>query len=126
MYWKIDFWKFNINKIEILEEPLKVIKKLQDQNGLENSQVVFECELNKSNLPVEWLFNDTPISECFEPGSYIISQVDNKYTLTVPKCKLKDQGMFCLSIPKYQMKTKALLTVDGKWYVLTYLIRLIS
>lgn len=91
------------------------MKKLQDQDGLENTQVVFECELNKPNMPVEWLFNDLPIDKCFDSGCYIVSQIDNKYTLTLPKCQLKNQGMFALTVPSQNIKTKAMLGVDGNF-----------
>ena len=99
----------------IVEEPLAIKKKLQDQEGLENSQIIFECELNKPNIPVQWLFNDLPIENVFEPGTYLISQVDNKYTLTMPNAKLKAQGMFAITVPNSNLKSKAILTLDGKF-----------
>jgi hypothetical protein len=94
------------------EEPLKIVKKLQDQDGLENTQVVFECELNKPNVPVEWLFNDLPVEKVLPADAYIITNTDHKYTLTLPKVTLKMQGMFTCEIPKANLKTKALLNIE--------------
>lgn len=103
--------------ITVLEEPVKLVKRLQDQDGLENTPVTFECELNKPNVPVEWLFNDQPIEKCLSADSYIISQMDNKYTLVLPKCQLQNQGMFTLAIPGTTVKCKALLNVDGEDWI---------
>jgi hypothetical protein len=64
--------------VNIAEEPLEIVKRLQDQDGLENKQVVFECVLNKPNVPIEWMFNDLPIGKCFSPDSFVISQDNNK------------------------------------------------
>ena len=99
--------------VNVNEEPLQIIKRLQDQDGLENTQVIFECELNKPNVPVVWLFNDLSLKTCFPSESYVISQVDNKYVLTLPKCQLNQQGVFSLDIPSnLKLKTKGLLVVD--------------
>ena len=84
-------------------------------------QVVFECELNKPNIPVEWLFNDLPVEKALEPGSYVITQEDCKYTLSIPSAKLKNQGMFTMSVPSANLKTKAILTLDGKKHCLYFL-----
>ena len=97
-----------------VEEPLRIVKRLSDQDGLENTPITLECELNKPNAPFEWLFNDKPIAEVFEPDTYTISQQDNKYLLTIPKCNLKNQGMFTFNIPAANLKTKALVNVSGK------------
>ena len=97
----------------ITEEPIKIVKRLQDQDGLESTPVVFECELNKLNVPVEWLFNDMPIEKVFQNDTYIISNTDFKYTLALPKCQLKMQGLFVMEIPKANLKTKALLNIEG-------------
>ena len=92
---------------------MRIVKRLSDQDGLENTPITLECELNKPNAPCEWLFNDKPISEVFEIDSYIISQQDNKYLLTIPKCSLKNQGMFTFSVPSQNLKTKALVNISG-------------
>jgi hypothetical protein len=99
-------------KITVNEEPLQIKKRLQDQDALENNQVVFECELNKPNQNVEWFFNDIPIHQALEPNSYVISQIDAKYVLTIPKCQLKNQGNFSIAIPNTNVKSKALLSID--------------
>ena len=100
--------------VKVNEEPIQIKKRLQDQDGLENTEVVFECELNKPNLPVEWCFNELPIDKVFAPDSYVITQVDNKYILTIPKCQLKQQGTFSMNIPNSNLKTRANLSIDGK------------
>ena len=100
--------------VKVNEEPIQIKKRLQDQDGLENNEVVFECELNKPNLPVEWCFNELPIDKVFAPDSYVITQVDNKYILTIPKCQLKQQGTFSMNIPNSNLKTRANLSIDGK------------
>ena len=92
---------------------MKITKRLQDQYCLENNEAVFECELNKTNIPVEWLYNGEPISQAFESDTYIISNVDLKYTICIPSCKLKNQGIFTLVTPNQSLKTQALLNVDG-------------
>lgn len=89
------------------------MKRLQDQDGLENAPVTFECELNKPNVPVEWLFNDQPIEKALGPENFIISQVDNKYKLVVPKCALQNQGIFTFAVPGTNLKCKSILNVDG-------------
>lgn len=99
-------------KVTVNEEPVKIVKRLQDQDGLENTPVVFECELNKPNVPVEWYFNDLPIHQALSPDAYVITQTDNKYTLTLPKCQMKMQGMFTMEIPKGNLKTKGLLNIE--------------
>jgi hypothetical protein len=76
--------------------------------------VTFECELNKANAPIQWMFNDLPIEKVFSPESYVITESDNKYRLTIPKCQLKHQGIISLCLPEQNIKTKAMLTVDGK------------
>lgn len=88
------------------------MKKLQDQDILENTQVVFECELNKPNVPVEWLFNDQPIEKAFDIRSYIVSESDTKYCLTIPKCQMNNQGVFTINLPMHNLRSKALLGVD--------------
>jgi obscurin-like protein 1 len=99
--------------VNVNEEPLQIIKRLQDQDGLENTQVVFECELNKPNVPIVWLFNDLPLKTCFAPDTYSVTQIDNKHILTLPKCHLNQQGVFSLDIPSnLKLKTKAMLVVD--------------
>lgn len=92
---------------------MKILKRLQDQDGLEMTPVKFECELNKPNIPVEWTFNDQPIEKCLPADSYIIEQLDNKYTLILPKCLPQNQGIFALSVPGSSLRTKAILNVDG-------------
>ncbi len=74
--------------------------------------MVFECELNKPNVPVEWLFNDLPVEKVLQADGYIITNTDHKYTLTLPKATLKMQGMFTCEIPKANLKTKALLNIE--------------
>lgn len=101
---------------------MKILKRLQDQDGLENTPVTFECELNKPNLPVQWLFNDQPIEACLNADSYIISQIDNKYTLTLPKCLVPNQGIYAIAVPGTPIKCKALLNVDGTLFFISCLI----
>jgi hypothetical protein len=89
------------------------VKRLQDQDGLENTPVTFECELNKSDLKVEWLFNDKPLNECFPADTFVISSENNKYMLKLAKARLDQQGIFTLAVPGSTLKSKSLLTVDG-------------
>lgn len=97
--------------VTVREEPLAIVKRLQDQSCLEKTEATFECVLNKPNVAVEWFYNGEPIGAKFEPSQYVISNVDCKYTITLPSCEVKDQGVFSLSTPN-KLKTQALLSVD--------------
>ncbi len=99
--------------VNVKEEPIKIVKKLEDIDGLENSPVVFECKLNKPNVEVDWLFNDLPISAVLQPDTYVISNQDDTYTLTLPKCHLKNQGIFTMQVAANpSVKTKAILSIE--------------
>jgi hypothetical protein len=68
--------------------------------------------LNKPGIPVAWFMNDLPIESALEPDTFTITQTDTKYTLTIPECKTKHQGLFSLKVPDTNIKTSAILTVD--------------
>jgi len=98
--------------VQVREEPLAIVKRLQDQSCLEKTEAVFECELNKPKVAVEWFYNGQPVAEAFpEPGQYVVSSVDCKYTITLPSVNVRDQGVFSVATPN-KLKTQALLTVD--------------
>jgi len=94
----------------VREEPLTIVKRLQDQSCLEKTEAVFECELNKPNIAVEWFYNGQSVGEAF-PGQAVVSSDNCKYTLTLPSVNVKDQGVFSVVTPN-KLKTQALLTVD--------------
>jgi len=98
--------------VVVREEPLAIVKRLQDQSVLEKSEALFEVVLNKPNVAVEWLYNGEAISRAFpEPGGYVVQSIDCKYTLTLPRVSVKDQGVFSVQTPG-KLKSQALLTVD--------------
>lgn len=98
--------------VVVREEPLAILKRLQDQSVLEKSEAVFEVELNKPDVAVEWFYNGEPIARAFPDASaYVTQNVDCKYTLSLPSASLKDQGVYSVQTPN-KLKTQALLTVD--------------
>ena len=90
--------------------PVKIVKPLKDIRCMEKETVTFECELNKPDVPVEWLFKGKPIkpSDGFE-----VACDGTKHTLTIPKTMLDQVGEFTIKAEK--AKSAAKLIVDGKY-----------
>lgn len=92
-----------------IEEPLKIVKPLQEVVVMENQPSVLVCELNKPDVQVQWTKNGLPV---VPNDNLSVSNVGGIHTLTIQATKLEDEAEYALSVG--DLKTQADLLVEGK------------
>jgi hypothetical protein len=96
------------------EEPIVFVKKLEDVICTQIPDTVkFECELNKTNVNVNWLKDGRPIIMDYG-DKYDCVREGTKYYLIIKKVDGTDEGTYTISIPgKVEKKCHATLTVKS-------------
>jgi membrane carboxypeptidase/penicillin-binding protein PbpC len=105
---------YSIASLVVEEEPIVFVKKLEDQTCTEIPSVVkFECELNKSNVNVNWFKNGKSISTN-NSDKYEFVQEGTKYYLIIKKVDGTDASDYTIAIPgKVEKKCHATLFVKS-------------
>lgn len=91
------------------EEPLAIVKPLQEVTVTENQPSVLTCELNKPDVTVQWTREGvivTPTENVKLTCEGVI------HSLTIEKTTLDDEAVYALSVG--ELSTKAEILVDGK------------
>ena len=91
------------------ERPLTISKTLRNQTVMEKEPVTFQCEMSKSNQPVQWLRDGKPIRH---GAKYKISSEGPVYSLSIPKPSADDSGEYTVKIA--DVSSSAKLVVKGK------------
>ncbi len=98
--------KFNL--YIILEKPVEIVKKMENQECIEKKDVFMSCLLSKENLAVKWYKNDELIEQ---DNKFKFIQDGKKYKLNISEVALTDAAEYKL---KYEeLESTAILTVEG-------------
>jgi hypothetical protein len=75
------------------------------------AQRTFECEINKSNLDVQWFRNGQPLT----PGKkFKMEAVGNVYRLTINDITAEDDADYTVKVVDKNVESTAALFVKGK------------
>ncbi len=98
-----------------LEKPIQIISGLKDKTCVENQSVKFDIELNKPDLleRLVWLKDGKEIDLKSMPDNYELKAAGNKYTLTIKKAQLDDDGKYTVKIRDSDVSSSANLSVTG-------------
>lgn len=93
----------------VTEEPLAIVKPLQEVTVTENEPSVLICELNKPDIQVQW----TKEGETIVPTENVkVTCAGMIHTLTIEKTTLDDEAEYALAVG--ELTTKAEILVDGE------------
>ena len=92
----------------LVEEPLTIVRPLQEVTVSENQPSVLICELNKPDVNVTW----TKAGEVVKTDKHVkITSAGVLHTLSIEKTTLQDEAEYTLSVG--QLSTRAEILVDG-------------
>lgn len=99
-------------KVQVLEEPAKVVKPMQNQEVVEKQTAVFDCTLNKAKLRVAWYRDDTKLTE---DDRIHFAQEGKVYKLIINNAQLEDKTIYRIKYEEYGVvaESKAQLNVKG-------------
>jgi titin len=101
-------------EVKVLEKPVEVMKKLEDQTVVEKQKATFTCTLSKPRLKVSWFKGDKKLSE---NDRIQFVQEGKVYKLVINNAQLDDASNYTI---KYndECSSTAELFVKGLIYIL--------
>ena len=91
-----------------VDEPLRIVRPLQDVTVIENQPSVLICELNRPEVNVTW----TKAGQAVEHMDKVtITAAGVLHTLSIEKTTLQDEAEYCFKAA--ELTTKAEILVDG-------------
>ncbi len=111
-FWKVIKW-FSFSSS--LDKPIEIVSGLKDKTCVENQSLKFEIELNKPDVldKLVWLKDGKEIDLKSMPDNYELKAAGNKYTLTIKKAQLDDDGKYTVKIRDSDVSSSANLSVTG-------------
>jgi hypothetical protein len=104
--------------LTIIENPAELVLPFTDKKTVENKQVKFEVEFDKSNIldRLVWLKDDQEIdfSQDEIKERFTLFEDGPKYTLVIKKPHLEDEGQYTVKVRDSNVCSTACLSVTGK------------
>jgi hypothetical protein len=98
--------------VNISEVPIEIIKPIDEQHVKKMpADVTFECELNKSDVDIEWYKNDKLIAP---NKKYKMSAHANHYTLLIKDVTDEDDADYTCKVHNKNIQCQAGLFVEGE------------
>lgn len=91
------------------EEPLVIVKPLQEVTVIENQPSVLTCELSKPDVEVQWTREGEPITTA---DNVKLTCAGVVHSLIIEKTTLDDEAVYALTVG--ELSTEAEILVDGE------------